>query len=737
MHLVTTEELDRAYPVPDGHDPHADELGHVPYTPELFAALGTLVARRIAALCRPPRKVVVLDCDETLWKGVCAEDGPFGVTLDTEHRALQEFMRAQREAGMLLALCSKNEPEDVLDVFRSNPELPLRSDDFAGRRINWQPKSENLASLAQELGLGLDGFVFVDDNAAECAEVEASCPEVLALALPQQGVAAFLSHVWAFDRPGTTQEDRARAAMYAQNLERARLEKRVRGLEGFLEALRLEVGIAPVAADELARVAQLTQRTNQMNATTVRRSEIDLRDLLRSGAECLSVHVSDRFGSYGLVGVVLFHATADALAVDTFLLSCRALGKGVEHRMMARLGELACERGKTWLEMRFVRTARNWPALDFLKTVAGEPELRPDGSQLFRIAATAAAETRPRSAPGSRAVDARLEEAGSVPAVRPAPSRGTFDDAHVARALRDPRAILEAVTARQEVGPSRAPVSGPPRTELERELVALWGEMLGAPRVGVHDSFFDLGGHSLLAVQLLSRVRQLYAVELSLELVYSGSFTVAELAKAIEVAQIEQAGAAEYAAALADVESLSDEEARALLESEKNRPPGPGGGRCGSCSRRTRPSCRRAAERRAATSPGSSGWLPAGTSAASWRPPSRTTRAVSPPSCATSRRTCGRSGLEPRGRASARRPCARVRSSSTLPWPPPVAASCCGSSSVTSRRTPSSSRPRTWGSRCCQRRYARRRAASCTSRTPRSFSRSARRAGSRTRRGAS
>ena len=131
--------------------------------------------------------------------------------------------------------------------------------------------------------------------------------------------------------------------------------------------------------------------------------------------------------------------------------------------------------------------------------------------------------------------------------------------------------------ARQTAGPARAPLGEPPRTELERELVALWGELLAAPRVGVHDSFFDLGGHSLLAVQLLSRVRQLYAVELSLELVYSGSFTVAELAKAIEVAQIEQAGAAEYAAALAEVESLSDEEARALLAREKARPRRPDG----------------------------------------------------------------------------------------------------------------------------------------------------------------
>jgi FkbH-like protein len=578
VQLVTTDELELLYPVPDGHDPHADELGHVPYTPELFAALGTLVARKLAALCRPPHKLVVLDCDETLWKGVCAEDGPFGITLDAEHRALQEFMRAQREAGMLLALCSKNEPEDVHDVFRANPDLPLRSDDFVAQRINWQSKAENLVSLSRELGLGLDSFVFVDDSEAECAEVEASCPEVLTLALPRQDVGGFLRHVWAFDRLAVTREDRERSALYAQNLERARLEKRTRGLAGFLEALRLEVRIGPVAPDELARVAQLTQRTNQMNATTVRRSELDLRDLLRSGAaECLSVHVSDRFGSYGLVGAMLFRATPDVLAIDTFLLSCRALGKGVEHRMLARLGELAREGGRAWLEAPFVRTARNRPALDFLRAVGGEPELRADGSLLFRIAATTAAAIRYRPASGPRAAATPLGEAaaGSQPGARAA-DRGALDDAHVARALREPRAILEAVTARPAAGPA-GPSGAAPRTELERGLVVLWGELLASRHIGVHDSFFDLGGHSLLAVQLLSRVRQLYAVELSLELVYSGSFTVAELAKAIELAQIAQTGDAEYAAVLAEVESLSDEEARTLLERERARRRGPDG----------------------------------------------------------------------------------------------------------------------------------------------------------------
>ncbi len=582
LHLVTSAELDVLYPVRDAHDPHADELGHVPYTPELFAALGTLLARRVAALRRPPCKLLVLDGDETLWRGVCAEDGPFGVWLDEDRRALQEFARAQRDTGMLLALCSKNEEEDVLDVFRSNPEMPLRIGDFAARRVDWSPKSENLASIAAELGLGLDSVVFVDDNETECAEVEASCPEVLTLALPREGVARFLRHVWAFDRPKATREDRERASLYAQNLERARLERRALSLEGFIEALDLQVRIAGTSPDELPRVAQLTQRTNQMNFTTVRRSEIDLRDLLRSGVvECLTVHVSDRFGGYGLVGAVLFRGgqlapesrsairRGDALVIETFLLSCRALGKGVEHRMLARVAELACERGFVWLEAPFLRTARNRPALDFLRSIGGVREQPREGGLLFRLPARETAGLRYRPAAVSRDLAGTPERSAPGAAAAGSGDARAIDYGRIARRLSDPRRILEAVAHRQGTPDAAGQPAAAPRSPLERELVQLWSELLRTPRIGVHDGFFDLGGHSLLAVQLISRVRRLYAVDLSLELVYAGTFTVAELAKAIEVAQIEKRGVDDYAAALAEVESLSDEEARALLEREK------------------------------------------------------------------------------------------------------------------------------------------------------------------------
>jgi HAD superfamily phosphatase (TIGR01681 family) len=275
VHLVAPREIDALYPVAQPHDPLGDRLGHIPYTPAYFAALGAVVARKVHALHTPPFKAIALDCDDTLWRGICGEDGPQGVVVDPPRRALQEFMLAPHAQGMLLTLCSKNNVEDVLDTFRLHPEMVLRMEHFAAWRINWSSKPANLAALAEELELGLDSFILVDDNPRECREVEAAYPQVLALTLPprDEEIPEFLRHVWAFDRLRVTEEDRARPAMYAQRVERQRAEKQAVSLEDFLRSLQLEVRIAPMSPKDLARVAQLTQRTNQMNCSGADRND--------------------------------------------------------------------------------------------------------------------------------------------------------------------------------------------------------------------------------------------------------------------------------------------------------------------------------------------------------------------------------------------------------------------------------------------------------------------------------
>jgi FkbH-like protein len=555
VYLLTAGEIAALYPVAEIHDPHGNELARVPYTPLYFVALATALARKIHAITAPPFKAVALDCDDTLWAGICGEDGPEGVVLDAPRRALQQFMAERRREGMLLALCSKNNEEDVTATFRAHPEMPLALSDFVARRVNWDSKAGNLASLAEELELGLDTFIMVDDNPKEVQEVQAGAPQALALQLPARAaeIPGFLAHVWAFDRARVTDEDLRRGEVYAQRAERARAARSSASLEEFLASLELEVKIAPMVPAQVDRVAQLTQRTNQMNATCIRRTAAEIQRLRE---ECLTVHVTDRFGSYGLTGVILFRVAAPALVVDTFLLSCRALGRGVEHRMVARLGEIALERGLQFVEIPFVAAQRNRPALLFLESLGAEA-----AAGLFRLRAADAARVQYRPSAVQRADEGVGRGPGGRPHFRAAYAR-------IASDLRTPEQVFAALRAAGRRRTSTREIDAP-RTALERSLVALWAELLNVEAVGIHENFFELGGHSLLAVQLLSRVRQIYGVDLSLEVVYSGEFMVAELAKAIELKEIEQAGG-DYRELIDELEGLSDAEVRALLAEEQD-----------------------------------------------------------------------------------------------------------------------------------------------------------------------
>ena len=379
VRVLTSDEIAAAYPLEDYDFPGGAAHGHVPYTEAFFAALGTLIVRALRAAIASPVKVLVLDCDEILWKGVVGEDGPMGVSVDPARRTLQEFARSQRAAGMLLCLCSKNVEDDVAAVLDSHPDMLLRREDFVALRVNWDAKSDNLRALAQELNVGLDSLVLLDDNPLECAEVRSRCPEVITIQLPTdlETLPSFLRNLWVFDQDAHTAEDSRRSEFYQQNADRDALLRQANSLADFLAKLELNVRIFVPEQQHLARVAQLTQRTNQFNTTTIRRQESEIAGLLRSGrGECLAVEVSDRFGDYGLVGVTIFATEGNALVVDNLILSCRALGRGVEQRIVAQLGAIAMKRGLTELSLLFAPTPKNQPARRFLESLAA-PDVRP------------------------------------------------------------------------------------------------------------------------------------------------------------------------------------------------------------------------------------------------------------------------------------------------------------------------------------------------------------------------
>jgi FkbH-like protein len=386
VEIVRWAELEATYPVPQWSDPFSEEIAEIPYTAHYYAALATRTARWMHGLFAAPRKVLALDCDNTLWGGICAEDGDAGIVIDEPRIALQRFVLGLRERGMLLCLCSKNQEDDVLRLLDGHDAMLLKRQHFAGLRINWLPKSDNLRSLAEELGLGLESFVFLDDNPVEIAEVAARAPEVLAIALPTDlaRVPQWLRQHWAFDQARPTAEAARRALLYRDEAMRQSARAVAPSFEAFIESLELRIDIAPMTTHQVARVAELSQRTNQFNATGLRRTAAEVEQAAASGLEIRVTHVRDRFGSYGDVGVVAFWQSGQALRIDTFFLSCRALGRGVEHRMMTDLLEIASSRGCGEVEVPFRSSPRNQPARSFLESFGAAPREEADGL-VFRI----------------------------------------------------------------------------------------------------------------------------------------------------------------------------------------------------------------------------------------------------------------------------------------------------------------------------------------------------------------
>ena len=535
LYLTTASELAATYPVDDYYDEQGDRRGHIPFTPEYFTALATAIARKFYTLKSSPHKVIVLDCDNTLWKGVCGEDGARGIKIDPPYEALQKFMVAQLEQGMLLCLCTKNVEEDVLEVFKRRPEMPIKLEHLVAWRINWQPKSENIKSLAEELNLGLDSFIFIDDNPVECSEVKANCPEVLTLQLPQdiKTIPRFLQHAWAFDRLKVTDADKQRTTQYKQNAQRERLKNQTLSFEQFLAELELTIAISEMQPEQLARVSQLTQRTNQFNATTIRRSETEIQQFCQAG-QCLVVEVSDRFGNYGLVGVILFQIDTNVLKVDTFLLSCRVLGRGVEHRMLAELGEIAAEQGLSQVNFPYTPSAKNQPLLNFVEAV-GSPFKQDDRGYLFRFPVDYARSLSYQ--PGITEPKSEQKLASTTPTASNPNTEQRSNSArlnHIANRLYDAKSILQVIETQASLQrPHISEAYTPPRTNTEQQLANIWAQVLRLGQVGIRDNYCDLGGTSVLAVSIFTQIETIFGKNLPITTLIETP-TVEQLAQVVD-----------------------------------------------------------------------------------------------------------------------------------------------------------------------------------------------------------
>jgi FkbH-like protein len=360
-----------------GREPWHDErkwlTARLPIAPNHLLHMALEWMRFILPLTGKSAKALVVDLDNTLWGGIIGEDGMNGIKLAAEYpgaayQALQRALLDLARRGILLAICSKNNLDDALEALEKHPGMLVRPKHFSALRINWTDKAQNLREIAQELNIGIDSLAFLDDNPFEREQVRAALPEVTVIDLPQNPLeyAAAVRDCPVFERLALSAEDQQRTAMYAEQRQRAGAEQTFQSKEDFFRFLEQEAELDPVSDLTLARVAQLTQKTNQFNLTTRRYTEQQIADMAaRPGWHIFSIRVKDRFGDHGLVGVAIAHDQGAQCEVDTFLLSCRVIGRTVETALLAHLAKSAAERGCKRLAGWFLPTKKNAPARDF------------------------------------------------------------------------------------------------------------------------------------------------------------------------------------------------------------------------------------------------------------------------------------------------------------------------------------------------------------------------------------
>jgi len=350
------------------HDARQWHAAKMPFAMDAVPLYADHIARLIGAIRGKARKCLVLDLDNTVWGGVIGDDGMNGIKLGQgsaigeSHSRIQTYAHSLRQRGIVLAVCSKNEEVNAREPFQDHPEMVLKEDHISAFVANWTDKATNMKSIAQMLNIGTDALVFLDDNPAERARVREELPEV---AVPEVGdepadYVPLLARAGYFDTTSFTEDDRKRADMYHANAQRAQVLESVGNLDEYLEGLEMVASFKPFDDLGRTRITQLINKTNQFNLTTKRYTEAQVAEFQSSNSKhCLQIRLEDRFGDNGMISVVMFDKGAETWACDTWLMSCRVLGRRVEETTLAQVAEAAQKAGASALTGHYIPTKKN------------------------------------------------------------------------------------------------------------------------------------------------------------------------------------------------------------------------------------------------------------------------------------------------------------------------------------------------------------------------------------------
>ncbi|MDR1359787.1 MAG: HAD-IIIC family phosphatase, partial [Deltaproteobacteria bacterium] len=336
-----------------------------PYSPALYSRLAGEITSMLTACYGRRKKCLVLDMDNTLWRGLAGEDG-LGVKITPDFQELQRQILHWTKTGIILAANSKNNMADVLEILEKHPDMLLRKQDFAAMQINWDDKATNMRRIAEELNIGPDSLVFLDDSHAECELIRQALPMVTVVHLDGNSAsyAGIVQNMPELNFVAWTAEDSRRAAGYQEQNTRNAHREQFTDLASYLQSLEMRLEFAFMNDKTLPRVAQLTQKTNQFNLTTRRYTESDIIKLCNQGVMIITVTVSDKFGDSGLTGCVFVDTTyrrGTHWRIDNCILSCRVMSRNVEDALFGQLLRLAREAGVETIIGEFIPTAKNKP----------------------------------------------------------------------------------------------------------------------------------------------------------------------------------------------------------------------------------------------------------------------------------------------------------------------------------------------------------------------------------------
>lgn len=362
---------------PKSFNPKLWYMAKIPFGNDVFSQAVMDVKAALTGISGKARKLIILDLDETLWGGIVGDDGWENITLgghDHIGEAFADFQKALKaltNRGILLGIVSKNEESVALEAIKKHPEMVLRIKDFAGWKINWLDKAQNILDLVSDLNLGIDSAVFIDDNPVERARVREALPEVFVPEWPDEKMLytkALLS-LRCFDTPSVSPEDAKRAKMYVVERQRQALRNKIGSLDEWFGTLNIKVKIEELNDTNLPRTAQLLNKTNQMNLSTRRMTESELFSWAsQDGHRLWTFRVSDKFGDSGLTGIVSIEAEKKKARIVDFILSCRVMGRKIEETMLHMVASYAKSLNCEELYAKYLPTPKNKPCLSFLET---------------------------------------------------------------------------------------------------------------------------------------------------------------------------------------------------------------------------------------------------------------------------------------------------------------------------------------------------------------------------------